>query len=1338
MKYLSLSRRCNFSPGLWARAHRLFAAAVVALPLAFALGAIDVTADQLRAGANVNMAGGPASIDLDAAGNILSIVGDVTIQSQSEPSVACDGQMCLAAFNDLRLLKAPALADSQPAADSWIGYAWNSGKGWKSTLIPGFSRDASPEGANSPVRGKEASADPTVRQGADGYFFVSFIAFNRGDVSNSAGAIGKKGVAAIAVFQNPGDPDAAPIYHGTYLVDSGGSGQLLDKTWIAVGPWGPSSCGTVYYAETVFTGSGKNDQSKVLVTASTDCGKTWGPFSHVSASFGINQSANLALDRNRGLHVTWRVFSASNESTEGQIVYSKSTNGGKTWSKPVVLRKLGTWSASRAPDQPTLPAPEFESLRMFRTNAYPTMCVTTDGVIRVVFAERPAGSSDYARIMVMSSTNGTSWTAAEPVEIRRYSDGAAREGNQLMPAIACSGRRAAVAWFDQTEDSAPRAFGWSTSINNVHLFGPFIWDLIPPPPTHTLDVRVAVTGPNGKFGPGTQVTRYPVGIVAGVPMQTAYNVVNRPTVGRKPFIGDYIDLVKDRDLVPYRKADGTTGYRFFGVNPDGTEHPTEKDESPVFHAAWADNRDILTSYFSPYDPNNDSIGSEPSGAWVKVLQNGQEVENWQAPGAQCTPGTGTPTANKNQNPYTSRLSFGLDVAAFDQSSTAAGLRGYAVYVANTTSLTRQFTVTTTRGSFSYGAPPTTSVMIDVPGNNTRGVTLFLNASDLTLATVTVTEKDLGDGSFLKLTRSLIIDPSVTTGGGESHDVALNVFVNSVETIPNPLFSPENPLFNPDNPLFNPDNPLFNPDNPLFNPDNPLFNPDNPLFNPDNPLFSPDNPLFNPDNPLFNPDNPLFNPDNSAPGDNEPTAYDQTRVTQVFTTLTNEGTVATAYDVNTYLASLPTDLIWQLLVARLDSVPATGNGCALNRLPRFNVVTNIATTEDQAATSLVLGEGETAVMLLRVYHSGDLGWTPANLKDVLSISVNSQAPNTDNNGNAAFPPPGDTFGNSAPVAESQSVSTPEDMAVAITLGASDVDGDSLTYTILSMPGNGTLTGTAPDVVYTPGANFNGQDSFTFKASDGGLESNIATVSITVTPVNDAPVANADSASAVVGQTISIAVLANDTDIDDAVSTLRVAAITQQPTYGVAVISGEGTSINYTAGATFAGADTFQYTARDLAGAISNAATVTVINTLGFKGLLSPYAPPPKSFKAGSSAPVIFQYTDAKGTVVESSGVAPMLYVTFIKLNGANTNTCNGGVEDPSTLHVNEDTPGNSNFQYFGAANPHPTHGPNTHQFNWTAPSAGCWRGRIILDLNSDENPGNPGDQVNGPFLFLVKL
>ena len=83
-----------------------------------------------------------------------------------------------------------------------------------------------------------------------------------------------------------------------------------------------------------------------------------------------------------------------------------------------------------------------------------------------------------------------------------------------------------------------------------------------------------------------------------------------------------------------------------------------------------------------------------------------------------------------------------------------------------------------------------------------------------------------------------------------------------------------------------------------------------------------------------------------------------------------------------------------------------------------------------------------------------------------------------------------------MAADQAVSTNFETPVDITLAATDVEGNTLTWTILSQPLHGTLSGDAPNLVYTPDAAYSGSDSFTFKVNDGTGDSNIATVTITV--------------------------------------------------------------------------------------------------------------------------------------------------------------------------------------------------------------------------------------------------
>lgn len=177
-------------------------------------------------------------------------------------------------------------------------------------------------------------------------------------------------------------------------------------------------------------------------------------------------------------------------------------------------------------------------------------------------------------------------------------------------------------------------------------------------------------------------------------------------------------------------------------------------------------------------------------------------------------------------------------------------------------------------------------------------------------------------------------------------------------------------------------------------------------------------------------------------------------------------------------------------------------------------------------------------------------------------------------------------NDAPMAAAQSLTLAEDASLPVTLTATDVDNDPLSYAVLTPPQHGVLTGTAPALVYTPAANYSGPDSFTFKASDGALESGVATVSLTVTPVNDAPVAMAQNLSVISGEAAAIVLAATDLDGD----VLSYALVTP-PAHGT--VTGTAPNLTYTPNSGYVGADSFTFTAND--GLIDSAAaevTVTV--------------------------------------------------------------------------------------------------------------------------------------------------
>src|SRR5436305_2910448 len=139
---------------------------------------------------------------------------------------------------------------------------------------------------------------------------------------------------------------------------------------------------------------------------------------------------------------------------------------------------------------------------------------------------------------------------------------------------------------------------------------------------------------------------------------------------------------------------------------------------------------------------------------------------------------------------------------------------------------------------------------------------------------------------------------------------------------------------------------------------------------------------------------------------------------------------------------------------------------------------------------------------------------------------------------------DTSVNDAPVANADSATVAEDgtVNVAVLANDTDVEGDTLSVSAVTQGTHGTAA-INPDktVRYTPAANYNGSDSFTYTVSDGNGGTATGTVTITVTSVNDAPVANADSATVAEDGTINVTVLGNDTDADG--DTLSVDSVTQ---------------------------------------------------------------------------------------------------------------------------------------------------------------------------------------------------
>jgi len=182
-------------------------------------------------------------------------------------------------------------------------------------------------------------------------------------------------------------------------------------------------------------------------------------------------------------------------------------------------------------------------------------------------------------------------------------------------------------------------------------------------------------------------------------------------------------------------------------------------------------------------------------------------------------------------------------------------------------------------------------------------------------------------------------------------------------------------------------------------------------------------------------------------------------------------------------------------------------------------------------------------------------------------------------------------NDAPAAQNGALTTDEDTPASGTLSASDVDGDALTFSIVSNGTKGTaaITNAATGAfIYTPNADANGSDAFTFKVNDGKADSNVATVAVTINAVNDPPTASSQAVST--SQNTPRAITLGGSDPE---GTPLTYIIKSGPSHGT--LSGAPPAVVYTPASGYTGADSFTYTARDGGGGESSAATVSITVT-----------------------------------------------------------------------------------------------------------------------------------------------
>ncbi|HUQ02031.1 MAG TPA: Ig-like domain-containing protein [Kofleriaceae bacterium] len=162
-------------------------------------------------------------------------------------------------------------------------------------------------------------------------------------------------------------------------------------------------------------------------------------------------------------------------------------------------------------------------------------------------------------------------------------------------------------------------------------------------------------------------------------------------------------------------------------------------------------------------------------------------------------------------------------------------------------------------------------------------------------------------------------------------------------------------------------------------------------------------------------------------------------------------------------------------------------------------------------------------------------------------------------------------NDAPAATAASIATGRNEAKAVRLAGTDVDGDTLAFEVAAQPMHGTLSGTTPDLTYTPATGYSGADTFTFRAKDASATSEPATITIAVAD-GGSPVAQAQDVDAVEETARTITLTGTDPDGD-----ALTFAVVSQPEHGT--LSGTAPNLTYTPVADFAGPDSFRFTVSD---------------------------------------------------------------------------------------------------------------------------------------------------------------
>ncbi len=872
--------------------------------------------------------------------------GDPFLQRQNEPSLAVSSRNprhMLAGANDYRTVDLPGLPDGE-TGDAWLGVfqSYDGGQTWTSTVHPGCPQKVAQCAGAPALAGFTAAADPVVRAGANGMFYYSGIAFIRS--ANSASAV----FVSRFIDENNADSGNSIQYIDTVPVASVSGSVFVDKPWLAVDVprSGSQSClmnapqpgggtvsvaiasGNLYVAYTTFA----NDTlppAQIQFSRSTDCGSTWSkpvPLSDAT----VNQGANIAIDPVSGtVYVAWRRF--QNGALSDAILMTQSADGGQTFSPPVVVASINPF------DQGTT---DFS----FRSNDYPTLAVDGAGRVYVAWSQRGAGqpaSGRDARVVLSTSHDGVNWTAPAPVN-----DFAGR-GHQYMPAMTFGGGQLMVVFYDLREDSTvgnftplggglyqeTRAPAGDLATNPPHpekVFTPYVLDAAPADLNeggllrrHTVDVWGAQAPPaDAPSFTALRISQYEIGSVPG--SATIQQLQVNPPNFPMFSLGTvpFIGDYLDVTAVPSIVP---------GSQPGTWQFNTAPSSAATFQAVWTDDRDVR--------PPADGDWTDYTPPQSAAITGVSVFDPTQAQPA-CVSGQ---TGDRNQNVYTARITQGLVASSPSNNKVLAAIqRSFPVLVENSSASLKTFRLTIANqppgGLASFlqssmpGLPnPLTTLDISVDAGSSASRMVYVTAPSAyaqVLVTVAQIAAPGANGPLAGgLQSSVLLNPDPSNPG-------------SPATTEGEVFNPE--IANPD--VANPE--IANPE--IANPE--IANPE--IANPDiaNPeianlgVATPD--IANPD--IANPE--IANPEIANP------EIANAAISDSNITISNQGNSAATYAVHFLLANAPAaGVSTQLIVEKLYLTPVA-SGCQLTEQPTPIVIANtpnppLALQQNVAQTAL---------------------------------------------------------------------------------------------------------------------------------------------------------------------------------------------------------------------------------------------------------------------------------------------------------------------------------------------------------------------------------------------------